>query len=1184
MATVATLDTVMRLNSTAFRQGMVQAANQANASLSAISKKASETASVLLSLKRAAETFGSFYLLKEGLGSLLEAQVQLQAIHYTLIAATGSSSKAADAFGFVRAEADRLGLILPDAAQGFANLSASATAAGVSMKDQQQLFDAYAKSATSLHLSTVQSNRALLALEQMFAKGKIQAQELRLQLGQAIPGAAQRFQNAVMEMTKGTDLAGKSFDQLLEAGALTTSKFLPALVSALEISGRGWEDASKGLNASLNRVQTAWFNLKTELTNGLFTDVATAGAGALADNLSRIAGLIAVIGAGGLAKIGGTALSSGADRVTRLQQEYQGARMAAAAESKYASTIEATAAANLRRAEAAALENQVIKDAAAAALADAKAREIEAFGIKEAALAEMQRVEAAAALNEVMVAGSVAKRTSVELDARLAATSKALIAAEGQLTKALVTQAAARDTLALAEGRQAALRGGVLEASAAASAAAATASKVRTAEAALGGFAAAAGRAAKSFGTFALSLVGGPWGLAIAAIGGLGYAIYSANKRWDEYIAKADEVAKANDDVTATLKALADAYDNVNTRPDAGALKAGLDSAGKAASDARKELDDLIAKRAELQDQRDRSTARGGPGFLIDPKISELDAKIAHARSTLDDLTTASSKTQMQLVAELTPAILNSANPALDFLATKVYGARDAMEALHNLASLPSAFADFIPQATEASKAFDAYTKSADASSAAALKSIQNHGKSNEGLAQVRYNLLITSAAYKNMTADQKAAAKATFEADAALGRGLDALSNKTKTHKEKVDAAAEAYKSLISQINSRIEQDKQAAAATSTLTEAQKLQIKVQEEFKVGKTKLTAADQERAKQLLATAVAQSLVTRATLQQREADKALLDLSRQLAEQAQQQALTNARLLEGIGHGSQWNEQRAGIEAIQDAYRRQRIEADKAYEAAKLQQGASIILDTQHAQALGKITAAEQEAILAQEEFYAAQRAGYADWNAGFQRGIENFMTEQQNNAKQAEQMVSDFTTGFAGAFTDFASSAKSASDAFGSMIDDMYKKALAFVANKAIQAFFDSFGMSGKQATPGSSAGGWASIAGNLMNAFGFSTGPGTIGAGLATGGPAAAGSVHPVVEKGPEMLSIGARSYLLMGDKPGRVTPLGEGGSGRSVTNITNINVQPTSTRRTADQIAQANARAQRLATTRNG
>lgn len=69
---------------------------------------------------------------------------------------------------------------------------------GVELKQQEQLFDAFAKASTVLHLSASDSQRALLALEQMFSKGKIQAQELRLQLGQAIPGAAERFQSAVM--------------------------------------------------------------------------------------------------------------------------------------------------------------------------------------------------------------------------------------------------------------------------------------------------------------------------------------------------------------------------------------------------------------------------------------------------------------------------------------------------------------------------------------------------------------------------------------------------------------------------------------------------------------------------------------------------------------------------------------------------------------------------------------------------------------------------------------------------------------------------------------------------------------------------------------------------------------------------------------------------------------------------
>ena len=150
----------------------------------------------------------------------------------------------------------------------------------------------------------------------------------------------------------------------------------------------------------------------------------------------------------------------------------------------------------------------------------------------------------------------------------------------------------------------------------------------------------------------------------------------------------------------------------------------------------------------------------------------------------------------------------------------------------------------------------------------------------------------------------------------------------------------------------------------------------------------------------------------------------------------------------------------------------------------------------------------------------------------------------------------------------------------------MYRDALKFLANKAIQSLLDSFGLSGKNATPGSSAGGWASVAANFANAlFGGSTGPGTIGAGLANGGPAAAGSIHPVVENGPEILTIGQRSYLMMGAESGHVTPMKDDGSkarGGS-TYITNIAVQPTSTRRTADQVAQANARTQRIAQSRN-
>lgn len=1152
MATVATLETVMRLNSTAFRQGMIQAANQANASLGSISKQAGATASVLLSLKRAANTFGSFYLVKEGLSSLIEAQKQLQAIQFTLMAATGSSTLAADAFQFVSAESQKLGLVLPTAAQGFANLSASATAAGVSLSDQKELFDAYARSSTTLHLSTEQSSRALLALEQMFAKGKIQAQELRLQLGQAIPGAAQRFQNAVMEMTKGTSLAGKSFDQLLAAGDLTTSKFLPALVKALQDSGRGVEQAAQGLQANLNRVQTAWFNLKTDVSGGIFNDAATAGAGLLADNLGRIASAVSLIGAGGLARVLGGGLQSAVGQVASIR--------------------EVTAA---RVADAAAAAVQAQRDLAnasakASAIAVDRGKVASSIEVSKAALAE---------------ASSEAERLPIL--AKLGAAT----------TRQIGLNIAYRDSLTGLSTAQATARVAELEATA-----------LRTA----GAFQ----TAAKSFGAFALSLVGGPWGAAVLAIGGIGYAIYSAQKQGEEWRKETAAQVESLKQLTETAKAAADEYGQLGSNMTLSQGISTLDSSQKELNDKREAIQKLREEAQRLQavlaanpDNTQNAIANGFTARKIEQittRIKELEAELPPAQQATGALSD-------ELRARLTPAV-----DGLKKAIATVKNGGGLGDFIRNLAS-PQDIASGIKDIEHAQQLANSALGAMSTLGDKARKDLLTKGKSRVDQLNAELAVATSNIRAQRLSAEKEAGALAAAQAEYAKqlpdARKADIADNAKKTASA-INQEAEAYKSLVSQINSRIEQDKEAAADTSKLTEAQRLQIKVQEEFKAGKTKLTAAHQEEIKQQLAAAVAQSLVTRATEQQRDADKSLLDLDRQLAEQAEQRARTNARLLEGMGHGDQWNAERAGIESIQDAYRQQRVEADKAYEAAKLQHGDSIILSNQHAAALGKIKAAEQEATVAQQQFFDDQKRANADWGLGFSKAIENFQTQQQNNAAAAGKMVDDLTSGFTNAFTAFVSGTESAKSAFGSWIDDMYKQALAFVANKAIQALFDSFGSMGggsKTSTPGSTAGGWASLAGNFMNAFGFGSGasamqsPGLGGGnwssdlasvgggasggfgmmlqnGLASGGSAHAWGAYPVAENGPEILKVGNRNILMMGDQSGTVVPNNRIGRAAGNTTVTNIYVQPTTTRRTADQIATANARAQRLATTRNG
>jgi hypothetical protein len=85
------------------------------------------------------------------------------------------------------------------------------------------------------------------------------------------------------------------------------------------------------------------------------------------------------------------------------------------------------------------------------------------------------------------------------------------------------------------------------------------------------------------------------------------------------------------------------------------------------------------------------------------------------------------------------------------------------------------------------------------------------------------------------------------------------------------------------------------------------------------------------------------------------------------------------------------------------------------------------------------------------------------------------------------------------------------------------------------------------------------------------------MGLGLANGGPAQPGGMHPVVERNqPEMLNIGSDSYLLMPQRAGFVTPLQPARSSRAdvrggTINLTqHITTPPGTSRASQEQMAQ--------------
>ncbi|WP_285317229.1 phage tail tape measure protein [Stenotrophomonas maltophilia group sp. Smal35] len=310
-STAATIDVQLRANTAAYRAGMIDAARVANQNLGQIRREAAQTATSIANLNRAAVAFVGFQSIRSGVSALVDARKEFEAMQNALRGATGSTAVAQDAYAFVAATAKDLGLDLKTAADGFTQLTASATPNGVAMSTQRELFIGLSRSATAMHLSTDQVSRAITALSQSFGKGKFQAEELRQQLGEALPGVVPRFQQAVLKMIEGTDLAGKSFDQLLQGGLLDAKTFTPAMIQALNEMSTGWQDASKSIQAEANRVGNAWRDMKNELSEGAFSETVAAGlrgATVLLENMNTILPVATgLLGSFAAVKLGGQA-------------------------------------------------------------------------------------------------------------------------------------------------------------------------------------------------------------------------------------------------------------------------------------------------------------------------------------------------------------------------------------------------------------------------------------------------------------------------------------------------------------------------------------------------------------------------------------------------------------------------------------------------------------------------------------------------------------------------------------------------------------------------------------------------------------------------------------------------------------------------------------------------------------
>lgn len=192
--------------------------------------------------------------------------------------ATGSVEAGEAAMQSARETAERFGLDLVAVERGLSGLLAASR--GTEIEDQaSEIFEAVATAAAALQLPAEQVQGALTAIEQVMSKGTVQAEELRGQLGERIPGA---FQIAARAMGVTTSELGK----MLEQGEVLADEFLPRFARQLkEEFGEGARAAADGATADFNRFRNALVEAQREFAQSGFLEGVTDGMRAITEVL-----------------------------------------------------------------------------------------------------------------------------------------------------------------------------------------------------------------------------------------------------------------------------------------------------------------------------------------------------------------------------------------------------------------------------------------------------------------------------------------------------------------------------------------------------------------------------------------------------------------------------------------------------------------------------------------------------------------------------------------------------------------------------------------------------------------------------------------------------------------------------------------------------------------------------------
>ena len=240
-----------------------------NTTVDKTSRRFTEMNAAVTSLAGAISLAGVVALTRD----MTQAGLQLEKLNKLFSAAAGSADLGGREFEYVRQLSERMGLSFVDTAESYGKFVAAMRGSAMEGEQGRRVFESVSGATTALGLSAAETSGVFNALQQMISKGKVQAEELRGQLGERLPGAFKLAADAM-------GITTAELDKQLALGNVMAADLLPRLAEQLDKTyGQAATAGARSAAAELNRLNNAMFEAKAAAGSALvpaLTDIARA--------------------------------------------------------------------------------------------------------------------------------------------------------------------------------------------------------------------------------------------------------------------------------------------------------------------------------------------------------------------------------------------------------------------------------------------------------------------------------------------------------------------------------------------------------------------------------------------------------------------------------------------------------------------------------------------------------------------------------------------------------------------------------------------------------------------------------------------------------------------------------------------------------------------------------------------